>query len=292
MRIPIADRRDGTIRARRSFDVDQFRNAPHVSRRPPAPPVDAKAPLIGAFILGFAFGAFFDGILLHQVLQWHHLLSLVQGDLYRDIRVQILADGLFHAAAYLLAAGGLVLLWRGARPPDRIVLGWAVLGFAAWQFADVTLVHWAMGLHRVRIDVPNPLLWDVGWLVVLGTLPLIASFWLLRGQTRTTNRRSPRTSLSIAIMLAGVLSAIPLGDAATAVIFRNGMAAAETFPAVATAGGRVIWSAPGGDMMIIDLPTSSRSELYTRGALLVTSAAWLGCFAPGRFAAEGRPKNS
>jgi uncharacterized membrane protein len=60
--------------------------------------------LIGAFTLGFAFGAFFDGILLHQVLQWHHLLSLVQGDLYRDIRVQILADGLFHAAAYLRPA--------------------------------------------------------------------------------------------------------------------------------------------------------------------------------------------
>jgi uncharacterized membrane protein len=131
------------------------------------PPVGAKAPLIGAFILGFAFGAFFDGILLHQVLQWHHLLSLVQGDLYRDIRVQILADGLFHAAAFVLAAGGLVLLWRGGppRPADRIVLGWAVLGFAAWQFADVTLVHWAMGLHRVRIDVPNPLVWtsDGSW---------------------------------------------------------------------------------------------------------------------------------
>jgi uncharacterized membrane protein len=26
-------------------------------------------------MLGFAFGGFFDGILLHQVLQWHHLLS-------------------------------------------------------------------------------------------------------------------------------------------------------------------------------------------------------------------------
>ena len=115
------------------------------SNQPPL--VGAKAPLIGAFTLGFAFGAFFDGILLHQVLQWHHLLSLVQGDLYRDIRVQILADGLFHAAAYLLATGGLVLLWGGgrARPADRIVLGWAVLGFAAWQFADVTLVHWAIG---------------------------------------------------------------------------------------------------------------------------------------------------
>jgi uncharacterized membrane protein len=261
------------------------------------PPVDAKAPLIGAFILGFAFGAFFDGILLHQVLQWHHLLSLVQGDLYRDIRVQILADGLFHAAAYLLAAGGLVLLWRGGppRPADRIVLGWAVLGFAAWQFADVTLVHWAMGLHRVRIDVPNPLVWDVGWLVVLGSLPLLGGVWLLRGQSQNANGRSTRSSrviLSIVIMLAGVLSAIPVGGAATAVVFRNGMGAVEAFRAVAAAGGRVIWSAPGGDMMIIDLPTSHHSDLYTRGALLVTSAAWLGCFAPGRSAAEGRPKNS
>jgi hypothetical protein len=96
--------------------------------------------------------------------------------------------------------------------------------------------------------------------------------------------------LSIAIMLAGVLSAIPLGGAATAVIFRNGMAAAETFRAVATAGVRVIWSAPSGDMMIIDLPTSRHSDLYTRGALLVTSAAWLGCFAPGDL--ESRLENS
>jgi uncharacterized membrane protein len=158
-----------------------------------------------------AFGAFFDGILLHQILQWHHLLSLVQGDLYRDIRVQILADGLLHAAAYLLAAGGLVLLWRGGqvRPADRIVPGWTVLGFAAWQFADVILVHWAIGLHRVRVDVPNPLLWDVGCLVVLGSLPLIAGLGLLRGQSRDANRRSHRSSrmmMSIAIILTGALS--------------------------------------------------------------------------------------
>ncbi len=26
-------------------------------------------------ILGFSLGGFFDGILLHQVLQWHHLFS-------------------------------------------------------------------------------------------------------------------------------------------------------------------------------------------------------------------------
>ena len=43
-------------------------------------------PKIAAGILGFALGGFIDGILLHQVLQWHHLLSLVEGEGLRDIR--------------------------------------------------------------------------------------------------------------------------------------------------------------------------------------------------------------
>jgi uncharacterized membrane protein len=48
------------------------------------------------FLLGFSLAGFFDGILLHQVLQWHHLLSDVQLAALRDIRAQLLADGLFH----------------------------------------------------------------------------------------------------------------------------------------------------------------------------------------------------
>lgn len=45
--------------------------------------------------LGFGLGGFFDGILLHQVLQWHHLLSGVE-QAHVDIRVLIMTDGLFH----------------------------------------------------------------------------------------------------------------------------------------------------------------------------------------------------
>jgi Predicted membrane protein (DUF2243) len=44
------------------------------------------------YLLGFAMGGFFDGI-LHQVLQWHHLLSGVQRSGLQDLRVRILADG-------------------------------------------------------------------------------------------------------------------------------------------------------------------------------------------------------
>jgi len=63
-------------------------------------------------LLGFALGGFFDGILLHQILQWHHLLSAIDPD---DARMQVTADGLFHALMYVLALAGLGQLWRIAR---------------------------------------------------------------------------------------------------------------------------------------------------------------------------------
>ena len=61
-------------------------------------------------VLGFALGGFFDGILLHQILQWHHLLSLVPG--IADLRLQVLWDGYFHASMYAIAAVSLWGLWR------------------------------------------------------------------------------------------------------------------------------------------------------------------------------------
>ncbi len=48
-----------------------------------------------AGVLGFALGGVSDGIMLHQVQQWHHFLSRVTGEALRDIRAQILAGGLF-----------------------------------------------------------------------------------------------------------------------------------------------------------------------------------------------------
>jgi uncharacterized membrane protein len=93
-----------------------------------SPTSDRRRLALAGGILGFALGGFFDGILLHQVLQWHHFLSLVEGEAYRDIRTQILADGLFHVAVYAVASVGLWLLWRGrsgftGSGADRRLLG-------------------------------------------------------------------------------------------------------------------------------------------------------------------------
>ena len=91
------------------------------------------------FLLGFALGGFFDGILLHQVLQWHHLLSGLEGEGWRDLRVQVLADGLFHAAMYVVAVVGLWLLWRGRPDGDRRIVANALIGFGVWHMVDGVL---------------------------------------------------------------------------------------------------------------------------------------------------------
>ncbi len=88
------------------------------------------------FLLGLALGGFFDGILLHQILQWHHLLSNV--DATQDMRLQIMADGLFHALMYGVAAVALALLWRAratAVEPSagRRLWRMALVGFGGWH---------------------------------------------------------------------------------------------------------------------------------------------------------------
>src|SRR5919107_1961289 len=93
------------------------------------------------YLLGFGLGGVFDGILLHQILQWHHLLAGLQGAAFRDIRVQILADGLFHALMYVITAAGLWLLWRargelGGPDTDRILFANLLIGFGVWHLTD------------------------------------------------------------------------------------------------------------------------------------------------------------
>jgi len=141
-------------------------------------------------MLGFGLGGFFDGILLHQVLQWHHLLSAVETSAVQDIRVQILADGLFHVLMYVVAAAGLWLLFRTRREfagpgADRRLVAAALIGCGAWHVLDRVLSHWIMGLHRIRMDVDDPLVWDLVWFFVFG-VGIIAA-----GSVSASSRRAP-----------------------------------------------------------------------------------------------------
>lgn len=258
-----------------------------------ARPAHAPLPTGGFFILGFSLGGFFDGIVLHQVLQWHHLLSGV--DAVRDLRLQLLADGLFHALMYLLAAAGLALLWRGraglatAQDPRRL-LGWACLGFASWHAADALLSHWLLGIHRVRMDVAHPLAWDLGWLAAFGLAPAALGLRWVRGRAGRGGGARPVAGLFAAsVIAAGAAAAWPGGDGRQAlVVFGPGVGGAAAFDALGQVGARILWNDRSGGAWVVDMgrPGAAR-ELYGRGAWWVadgstaaTCASWLAARAP------------
>jgi uncharacterized membrane protein len=246
--------------------------------------------LLPATIIGVGLSGFFDGILLHQVLQWHHLLSLVPGERFRDIGTQILADGVFHVVMYLITAAGLWLLWRRraalALPTGgwRVVAGGGLLGFGLWNMIDVGFFHWALGIHRIRVNVPDPMLYDVAWIVALGIVPLLVAWLLLRGYGRALSKHGAGAALALTFLAisGSLLAARPQPNTGTALVFfAPGASQAELLNAALMAGTPVIWLDPNGRMMAVSVDRiSAEPLLYRAGALFVTrSPALAGCTA-------------
>jgi uncharacterized membrane protein len=240
---------------------------------------------LAGFWLGFALGGFFDGILLHQVLQWHHLLSNVQAGVLQDVRGQMLADGLFHALMYLIAAWALWLLWKAradyaAPGADRAMWANALIGFGVWHIVDSVVSHWVTGIHRIRVDSPNPLFWDLFWFAVFGAVPLVLGR-LLRRRSGGDSGRSAATALALATVVAAPLAALPAGETDQVIVmFGPGMEGAPAFNALAAADARVLWVDRSGGLWAVSMPEPGRArELYARGALLVSNSAMaMGCF--------------
>ena len=235
------------------------------------------------FLLGFGLGGFFDGILLHQILQWHHLLSLVPSEPFRDIKVQILADGLFHLLMYVIAGAGLWKLWkarRAAASGDRLLLASAAFGFGVWNIVDAVLFHWALELHHIRLDV-NPVLWDLLWFAVFGLAFVALAWWINRGRG-ALGGRAGAAALVLAVLVGGPVAALPPQDADTVLVFfKPGTTPGEVFAGIEAVDGRILWAAPAGDVWALDVRDREKTALlYRHGAYLVSNSALaMGCLA-------------
>ena len=71
------------------------------------PRLNPDPPRLPALLMGLGLGGFIDGIVLHQVLQWHHMLTST-GEYpmttVAGLEANTLADGFFHLATWLLVS--------------------------------------------------------------------------------------------------------------------------------------------------------------------------------------------
>ncbi len=159
-------------------------------------PEDRSLTLPGT-ILGIGLGGFVDGIVLHQLLQWHHMLTSTDSDnvgiaYYPDstvhgLKVNTVWDGVFHTFTWLAVLGGLALLYgrvtraRGRVWAARALWGWILVGWGLFNLVEGVIDHHILRIHHVRSG-DYQTWWDLGFLAFGAAL--VAGGWALQRGAR------------------------------------------------------------------------------------------------------------
>jgi len=156
---------------------------------------DARGfPVSAGILLGLGLGGFFDGIVLHQLLQWHHLLTDAgyPPDSVENLKINTFWDGLFHMLTYVFVALGLAILWRASRRmhlrwSGKLLAGTLLIGFGLFNLVEGIVDHQILGIHHVNETVPREqwIYWDIGFLA-WGAAMLAGGLRLLRAGRRET----------------------------------------------------------------------------------------------------------
>ncbi len=151
-------------------------------------------PVSAGVLFGQGLGGFFDGIVLHQVLRWHRMLTSAgyPADGVASLEANTLADGLFHASTYAFVLAGLLVLWRSARRTHlrwsgKLLAGTPLMGSGFFNLAEGLVDHHLLGVHHVSETVPREQLVyrDAGFLL-WGAAVLVGGWLLLRAGGRET----------------------------------------------------------------------------------------------------------
>ena len=167
--------------------------APHDSEREPPAGATTRPVAAGALLIGVGLGGFVDGIVFHQILQLHNMLSArLKPDTVVRIEVNMFWDGLFHAFCWVSVAAGLAVLWNAVLT-DRAVkrtgtlVGGLLAGFGLFNLVEGVLDHHVLHLHHV-VETPGHLKYDLLFLAS-GAALLAAGAWSIR---RSRAGRGPR----------------------------------------------------------------------------------------------------
>ena len=148
---------------------------------------DSKTPtrrplIVAGVILGLGLGGFVDGIVLHQILQWHHMLSSVRPPTtIAQMKLNMVWDGLFDAATWILTVLGIGLLWQAVKRDNvpkssNVLFGSLLIGAGTFDVVEGIIDHQILGIHHVKPGT-NELIWDIGFIVLGGILVIVG--WML-----------------------------------------------------------------------------------------------------------------
>jgi uncharacterized membrane protein len=156
-------------------------------------PARTRGIILPAILLGVGLGGFLDGILLHQLLQWHHMLTSTDtdrigiryypADTVPGLRMNTVWDGVFHTVTWLCVLTGLGLLYarvttgRARLWGSRALWGWILVGWGLFNLVEGIVDHQILGIHHVH-GGPGQVWWDLAFLL-LGAA-LVGLGWLLQ----------------------------------------------------------------------------------------------------------------
>jgi uncharacterized membrane protein len=144
--------------------------------------------IAAAILLGMGLAGLFDGVVLHKILQWHHMLSSVRPPTNAtNVNLNDVWDGIFLTGTYAVLGVGLVLLGLASQrvnimDSSKIFGGCLAIGFGSFNLVEGLIDHQLLGIHHVKSG-PNELAWDMGFLAISAVL--VAIGWIvLRSQVR------------------------------------------------------------------------------------------------------------
>ena len=130
---------------------------------------------VAGILIGIGMGGFVDGIVLHQIAQWHSMLSnSVPPHTMDTMRVNMTWDGLFHALTWIVTLVGILRLrsaaYAGATMPSlQGFAGQLILGWGVFNLVEGVIDHQILGIHNVR-EVPNDMVYNLTFLGIGGIL--------------------------------------------------------------------------------------------------------------------------
>lgn len=158
----------------------------------------AKRQLISAgIVLGAGLGGFIDGILFHQLLQVHSMLSASYPPIsVVNMEVTMFWDGVFHLFTWLMTVAGIALLWRTARLrtaaelETRVFIGSLLTGWGLFNVVEGFIDHYLLGLHHV-IEQLGLSVWDHGF-IAFGVALIVMGYSMMRGGRATIEYTTPQ----------------------------------------------------------------------------------------------------